>query len=96
MQIIKACSNSNVKTLKIGELELSFLDKYDNINQNLASSFKIASPMEPGEVEDPKFQTLMEEEEREMLVLSDPSKFERELYAEETQEAYHIGTTPTL
>ena len=52
--------------------------------------------MEPGDTEDPIYEALTDEDERELDVLNDPAKFERAIYAEETQEALHIGANPTL
>lgn len=94
VQIIRACTSSSVKSLKIGELELTFLDKCDNINQNL-SSVKLDAPMKPGDIDDINYTTLTDEEKREMLILNDPNGFERELHANQAEEA-HITRTPSL
>lgn len=95
-QIIKACKSSGVLSLEIGELKISFLDKCDKINQNLDSNSKILDPLEPGQTEDIKYETLSEDEKKEMLMFSDPDKWERQVIAEETQEAFYIGAKPTL
>jgi hypothetical protein len=96
IQILKACKNSNVGSFSLGDLSITFLDKCGNINQTLASDIKIESPMESGDETETVYKSLTDEDERELTVLNDPAQFERAIYAEETQEAFHIGASPTL
>lgn len=95
VKIIKACKESGVKQLKIGELDITFLDKTTEINQNFNSNQKIEDPMIEGE-EDVNYEALSDEERKEMLILSDPDQWERQIIAEETEETFFIGTSPTL
>jgi hypothetical protein len=96
IKIIKQCGNSGVKSFKVADLELSFLDTEQESSQNLPSPEKIENPMLPGEKEDPAFTTLTDEEREDALLISDPGKWEREIIAKESEETFYIGTSPTL
>lgn len=96
VKIIKACSQSGVKNLKIEGLDVTFIDKCDNISQNLASTEKIYEPLEKTDEVEVEYKTLSEKDRNELLMFSDPEKWEREIIAKETEEAYFIGAEPTL
>lgn len=100
VQIIKACSDSGVGYFELDSLKIQMLDKTDKIHHTLDSEiFKIEYPEnDQGLVGDDAShlkEEVLAEDDLEILRLSDPATWERQLRAENS-EALHIGTEPTL
>ena len=96
ISIIKQCGKSGVKTFKAGQLELEFLDTGAEVVQNLSSLKYETKEFTPAMDADPEYVTLSEDEQKEILLISDPGKWEREILAKESEETFHVGASQTL
>lgn len=97
VKIIKACAKGRVKDLDLGNIKISFIDNSEFVEQNLSRDHSIKNYEFVSEQSDDDTEpVLSEEDEREMLLLTDSDKWERTLRANETEETQYVGARPTL
>lgn len=84
-----------MQSIDIADIKITFLDKSAKKHQNLVND-NISEPMEPGDTEDIKYETVTDDDTNKMLKILNPGQFERELYADENQETFFVGASPSL